>query len=203
MSFVLALSYFVIDFLVELKILEMYSSDFKLPKLVGKRPCSNFPKLPCANSGKSYGKSYGCRLPPITDSSSLVKTKSDSSRIDWLYKKISLSSSDFSFTFSVDSDHSDDDDFLDVPMLKLPAKNISDNSAVNIDSIPLPDPTPLLSRCKDKGGFARRANMKPPTIAGEHGHKSISKDLPTINEMKFDFDSTNDLSKFLVIISDG
>ena len=186
----------------------MYSSDFKLPKLVGKRPCSNFPKLPGANSGKSYGKSYGCRLPPITDSSSLVKTKSDSSRIDWLYKKISLSSSDFSFTFS-DSDHSDDDDFWDVPMLKLPAKNIShgDNSAVNIDSIPLPDPTPFLNRCEDKGGFAIRAkNMKPPTTAtkpAEHGHKSISKDLPTINEMKFDFDSTIGLSKFLVIMSDG
>ena len=94
---------------------------------------------------------------------------------------------------------------MDVPLLKLPANyaNISDNSAVNeqcsivnIDlSLFLTQP-PLLSRCKDKGGFARRANMKPPTTAtkpGERGHKSISKDLPTINEIKFDFDSTDGL----------
>ena len=74
----------------------MYPNDFKLPQLVGKRPYSNYPKLP---GGSTYGKSYGCRLPPITASSSLVKTKSGSSSIDWLYKKISLSSSDFSFTF--------------------------------------------------------------------------------------------------------
>ena len=108
-------------------------------------------------------------------------------------------------------DDDDDDDFLDAaPLLKLPANypNISDNSAVNIDSIPLPDPTPLLIRCKDKGGFARRADMKPPTTAtkpAERGHKSISKDLPTINAITFDSDSdsTNGLSKFLVIISDG
>ena len=89
----------------------MYPSDFKLPQLVGKRPYSNYPKLPGANS--AYGKSYGCRLPPITASSSLVKTKSDSSRIDWLYKKISLSSSDFRLLLTDD----DDDELMMMMML--------------------------------------------------------------------------------------
>ena len=106
----------------------MYAKDFKLPKLVGKRPVTGYPKIRVANGGK-----YGCRLPPLVpeqlpqkeeksipfcgkrigatrlleESEDIAaqqggKDSADSS-LDWLYKIIGHSSSKSSSSFDDDT----------------------------------------------------------------------------------------------------
>ena len=173
----------------------------------------------------SVNKRNGCRLPPIISIVEPQLPQIEAKSIPYRGKRIvtqlpvvkdivaqqgknSVSSSDcqykmFRLSSSESSSFDVDDGDCPVPLLKLPA-NINDYhdseakeqcSIVNLD-IPLPDPKPLLYHHKYiEGGFAGRANMKQRPTTTKPGARACKSIGSIIDEIKFDFDATDGLSK--------